>query len=741
MGRCVPMVLDEGTAEDQEQAVAMCFSMWRQAHDEKAEATPEEIKAWLKKLDIEHKTIKAVGDWELEVLGIPFGSPDNKDAHGEWFDASTELYLDNFKTPLVQYYHGFGPDGKPQGNPENIGKTLWVEKRPDGIWYRILLDKGKALARRIWDAARQGKARASSGTLEHMRRDDGKGRITHWPVAEIALIDVGEGRRPANGYAVAMPAAKAYYEEAGVTFPEFDSSDEQKPEAEGEGDEHRPDAADEARSTQTKTKEFEMDEKEIQAAVKAALEAEKAAEKAEADAKAAAEAAEKERTETAVKAALAAKEEEDKKNRRLNFSAEDAPIVGKFGELRKYDNLDAADQALLVGVLNGVDGQTGQKHSRASEFAIKALAVKLAEDKTRVGAIGQNAMKAVGIKADEVMQQDLDGFGDQWVGVSYSQALWEAIRVGTFVAEKLPSVEVPEGMESIVLPLEGADPTFYKVAETTDHDSTMLFPVASVTSSQVATGNKTLSLAKMGARVPWTGELLEDSLIPFVAQLRKQITVAGSEGLEHVIIDGDNATAATTNVNDIGGTPAASDLFMLFDGFRVSPLVTTTANSRDGGVLTVSDFLETVKLMGTAGINALDVTKIGFILDVNTHWKSLELPEVLSRDVFAQATIEGGKLTGIFGYPVYVSANMHFRSSARKANSAGKVDQDTTANNTKGAILAVRWDQWLLGYRRRMTLETTRYPRSDSWEITALMRLGLAQRDTEASAISYNITV
>src|SRR3989304_294100 len=88
MGRCVPMVLDEGTAEDQEQAVAMCFSIWPQAHDEKAEATPEEIKAWLKKLDIEHKTIKAVGDWELEVLGIPFGSPDNKDAHGEWVDAS-----------------------------------------------------------------------------------------------------------------------------------------------------------------------------------------------------------------------------------------------------------------------------------------------------------------------------------------------------------------------------------------------------------------------------------------------------------------------------------------------------------------------------------------------------------------------------------------------------------------------------------------------------------------------------
>jgi len=77
----------------------------------------------------------------------------------------------------------------------------------------------------------------------------------------------------------------------------------------------------------------------------------------------------------------------------------------------------------------------------------------------------------------------------------------------------------------------------------------------------------------------------------------------------------------------------------------------------------------------------------------------------------------------------------------RKANSAGKIDQDTTGNNTTGSILAVRWDQWLLGYRRRMTMETTRIARADTTEIVALMRLGLAQRDTEAAAITYNITV
>lgn len=462
-----------------------------------------------------------------------------------------------------------------------------------------------------------------------------------------------------------------------------------------------------------------------------------AAEKLEAEE---AEVARKEEIDTAVKAAEDKIKAEYAAKGRLPFK-EGAPVVLEFGEIAKYDNLDASDQALLVGVLNATDGTTQIKHNRASEFAVKALAVKLAEDKTRVGVMGQRAMKASGIKADEVMQQDLTGYGDEWVGVAYSQAIWDAIRVGTFVAAKLPSIEVPPGHESIQVPLEGADPTYYKVAETTAHDSTMLFPVASVTASKMATSSASLTLAKMGARVAWSGELEEDSLIPFVGQLRMQLQLAGAEQLEHAIIDGDTDTTASTNINDIAGTPAATDLFLLFNGFRKSCLVTTTANSRDGGVLTDSDFLETVKLMGTAGINALDITKASFILDVNTHWKALELAAVKTRDVFSQPTIEGGKLTGIWGYPVDVSANMHYRQTSRKANSAGKVDQDTAGNNTTGSILAVRWDQWLLGYRRRMTIETTRYPRSDSSEIVALMRLGLKQRDTEASAISYNITV
>jgi hypothetical protein len=37
MGRCVPKVLDDGTAKDQDQALAICMNMWREAEKSTAD--------------------------------------------------------------------------------------------------------------------------------------------------------------------------------------------------------------------------------------------------------------------------------------------------------------------------------------------------------------------------------------------------------------------------------------------------------------------------------------------------------------------------------------------------------------------------------------------------------------------------------------------------------------------------------------------------------------------------------
>ena len=464
----------------------------------------------------------------------------------------------------------------------------------------------------------------------------------------------------------------------------------------------------------------------------------------------------------AVSAALKQQAKEFAKSRRLptndggqpqnGITPGQAPYVTAYADTAKYDRLGVEDLAFLCGVLDTAKRQNKSEFG-VSQAALKALAVKIAEDKSEAGDEARRDLKAAGIDPTEVLNaakaNELDystqsGFGDEWVGVEYSRRIWPRIRAGSEIVARIPSVEVPQGSESIIIPLEAADPTWYKVAQTTANNGTTLRPDASVTASKLATDQKSLTVAKMGARVVYSQELEEDSLIPWAAQLRQQLETSGAENLEATVIDGDTDASATTNINNIGGTPGATDLYLLFNGFRKSPLVTTTSNSRSaGGSLIDTDFLATIKLMGAAGLNALDKSKVAFILDLNTGWKVLELASVKTKDVFTNATIENGVLMSVWGYPVYTSAFMHFQSTtnARKANTAGKVDTTTQANNTTGSILAVRFDQWLLGYKRRMTMKIQDLVDSDAFQIVATARVGLAQRDTEASSITYNVGV
>ncbi len=691
--------------------------------------------------------------WELEVLGVPYGGPfGGKDAQGEYFSPATRLHEDKYPLPPVVYYHGLTPDGTPAGAPEYIGRTIGFEDRPDGRWYRVVLDRASALARRVWDAARRGIARASSGSVAHLVRRAPDGHIMEWPVAELSVFDVGDGRRPANAYAIAVPVLKAIYSRAGVELPaEYEGGASGGAAGGARGRE----AAGGAPESELKQKPNggtmteNMKPEEIAAlaaqAAREALEAAQAAERQRLEE----EAARKAEIEKAIEEARKAWETEAAKAGRLPFDGS-PPAITRFARERRYDHIDAGTHALAMAVLEGAAAK-GQGR-RPSEDGYRSLALKLLADEGEVGAVARPALKAAGImdaaKADEVNYSTLAGYGDEWVTIAYSQRLWESIRHETAIVSMLPTIEVPQGAESITIPLESTDPTFYKIGQVTSDASSggLSTPSPTVPSSLLATAQKSVTVGKLGARVRWSGELTEDSIIPWVEQLRAQLVRAGAEQLEHVIIDGDTATGASTNINDIAGTPAGTEAFLLADGFRKLPLVTNTANSVSIGALSVESFKSVLRLLGAAGKHAADPTRVAFIVDPNVYWKLLELSEIKTRDVSAAPTLENGRVTALWGYPVLRSYSMHWVTRGAtgyeyKANSAGKNDQDTAANNTTGSILAVRWDQWLLPWKRRMTIETTRHPEWDGSEIVVLMRLGLVYRDTEASAIGYNVTV
>jgi hypothetical protein len=300
-------------------------------------------------------------------------------------------------------------------------------------------------------------------------------------------------------------------------------------------------------------------------------------------------------------------------------------------------------------------------------------------------------------------------------------------------------VQIPDGYSSAYFPIEGTDPTWYHVAEVTT--SANPAPDATVTASQITTPTKIqLTVNKMGARSLYSGELDEDSMIPYAAQLREQLALSGAEVMEAIVINGDTSADAT-NINHTNGAAGGTEYFTLLDGFRHLPIVTNTDNKRAGGALTEDDYLETMWLMGAAGMAGADLAKCSFIIDPNIYKASLKMATVKTKDVWTNATMESGILTKLWGYDIFPSWNFASESTTRKTNSAGEVDEVTAANNLYGCILGVRWDQWKLGYKRRMTIETTRFANSDSWEIVALARWGLVYRDTDASALTYGLTV
>ena len=66
---------------------------------------PEDNETRTDDLEIKSAFVKAVGDWELDVLALPFGGPNRgKDTDGEYFSPNTDPYLSHFKTPLVGGY-------------------------------------------------------------------------------------------------------------------------------------------------------------------------------------------------------------------------------------------------------------------------------------------------------------------------------------------------------------------------------------------------------------------------------------------------------------------------------------------------------------------------------------------------------------------------------------------------------------------------------------------------------------
>jgi len=140
-------------------------------------------------------------------------------------------------------------------------------------------------------------------------------------------------------------------------------------------------------------------------------------------------------------------------------------------------------------------------------------------------------------------------------------------------------------------------------------------------------------------------------------------------------------------------------------------------------------------LLGKYGIRPSDTV---FVTDIATYLKSLTIASFRTIDKFGpQATLLTGQLGAVEGAPVIVSQQM------LKAASNGLVHSST--GNTTGRLLAVNRSQWRVGYRRDLTVETTRDIQKRQNLMVVSFRVAFQERSGNRAtathtALQYNIT-
>lgn len=325
---------------------------------------------------------------------------------------------------------------------------------------------------------------------------------------------------------------------------------------------------------------------------------------------------------------------------------------------------------------------------------------------------------------DGIMTRAMDtgesGYGAQLVGAQYVGELWDAARGESRIFGLLDAFEMTAPTAYLPVEVDIPEPSF--VGESTASNASAY--------ATVKTGSNRVSCTaqKFVIHQMWSGELEEDSIIPFVPFLRRQAALALAHYSDSVVLNGDTTNAATGNINSDDADPDDTKYYLAFDGIRHAALVDNTNNAvnHNGAAITYeaikglqAKMLDKTRLQDWG--HPTNPSDLVFVCDPETADAISLLDEVITVDKFGpQATVLTGQVARIGPYPLIASIAMP------KTEADGKVSA-TAANNIYGQLVAFNRRGLKVGWRRRVKIETERIPATDQTRIVYSLRMGLAR--------------
>ncbi len=341
-------------------------------------------------------------------------------------------------------------------------------------------------------------------------------------------------------------------------------------------------------------------------------------------------------------------------------------------------------------------------------------------------------------RAIRAMDTGTSGEGQQLIGAQYVHDLWDAPRKLGRIFNLIDTFEMTD--PTAYLPVEVDIPEMLFVAENTS-SSASEYSTVETGSQRVQVDAKKFVIHQM-----WSGEMDEDSIIPFVPFLRRQAALSVAHYCDSLVLNGDNTNAATGNINLDDADPADTKHYLAFDGIRHAALVDNTGNTIDvAGPITLAalnkmrgQMIDFTRLVDWG--HPTDPDDLVYISDPATADKIAVFDEYLTVDKYGpQATVFNGEAGRIFGH-------RHISSIAMSKTEADGKLSTTGANNIKGQVAAFNRRGFKAGWRRRVMFETERLPARDQTRFVYSLRLGFgrftptgAASGIEAAAVAYDI--
>lgn len=289
--------------------------------------------------------------------------------------------------------------------------------------------------------------------------------------------------------------------------------------------------------------------------------------------------------------------------------------------------------------------------------------------------------------------------GLEWIPTDFSMDLIDRVRLARKIAALFPEIRMPT--DPYKLPGVKTDARAYLVSEQTADGphSTSTF-----TASTPATRNVTLDAVKLGARIDFSTELVEDSIIPVLDFVKNQLAIALAEALEDALINGD-----TTSPHMDADVTASADARKAWKGLRKL--------AQDANQVSLSTFsLANLRAMrAKMGKYGTDPSKLVYICSAKGYIKFLGVDEVITMEKYGpNATVLTGELGKIDGVSIIVSELVRDDLNAVGVNDA--------TTNSKGEVLLAYVPGFIMGEKRKVTVKSFEDVQNDKTAIVASWR-------------------